>query len=287
MLWSATVRLLHPSNPIDAAVLQELPTKVPGLTVYDEIHGQLRELFQSLDPRRKMSASELDVAIDLHVGGRALSDYGVWAYYPWSHRLVHLLDEAEFVFLRTNRNCYKITPQERAILSRKRVGIIGLSVGQSIALTLAMERSFGELRLADFDRLELTNLNRIRTGVHNLGIPKVILVAREIAEIDPFLKTTCFLEGITEANIDAFFTEGGRLDAVVDECDGLAIKMLCRHKAKALGIPVIMDASDRGTLDVERFDLEPERPILHGRLEGLSIERLAALRTVDEKKAGW
>ncbi len=32
---------------------------------------------------------------------------------------------------------------------------------------MAMERSFGELRIADYDVLELTNLNRIRTGVHN------------------------------------------------------------------------------------------------------------------------
>src|SRR5262245_57059718 len=236
----ATVRFLRRANAADAAFLGELPERVAGLEVFDEIAGQLRELVRSLEPGRRMTAAEVDEAVGAHLGGVAPEDYGVWVYYPWSHRLVHLLDEAEFVFLRTNRNTYKITPAERDVLGAKRVGIIGLSVGQSIALTLAMERSFGELRLADFDRLELTNMNRIRAGVHSLGVPKVVMVAREIAEIDPFLKTTLFPEGITEENIDAFFEEGGRLDAVIDECDGLHVKVLCRQKARALGVPVIM-----------------------------------------------
>src|SRR5690606_500097 len=115
-----------------------------------------------------------------------------------------LLDEAEFVAMRTNRNQYKITQEEQDVLATRKIGVIGLSVGQSIALTLAMERVCGELRLADFDTAELTNLNRIRTGVHNLGLHKTIIAAREIAEIDPFLKVLIFSEGVTDENIDPF-----------------------------------------------------------------------------------
>src|SRR5690606_13941879 len=139
---------------------------------------------------------------------------------PWLAKIVHILPEAEFVELRTAANRNKITEAERDILATKKEGVIGLSVGQSVALTIALERSCGEIRLADFDTLELNNLNRIRTGVHNLGIKKVYAVAREIAEIDPFLTTTCYTEGITEENINDFFTKGGKLDVVLDECDG-------------------------------------------------------------------
>jgi len=280
---SCSVKILHLSNPADAAFFQSLRRDEPRLQVFDEIAGQLRELVKSLQPQRKMSKADVEEAVVAHLNGVAPADYGVWVFYPWSCRLVHLLDEEEFVFLRTNRNCNKITLEERAILSRKRVGIIGLSVGQSVAVTLAMERSFGELRLADFDLLELTNLNRIRTGVHNLNVSKAVMVAREIAEIDPFLKTVCFVDGITEQNLDAFFFDGGKLDVVIDECDGLDVKVLCRRKAKALGVPVLMEASDRGMIDVERFDLEPERPLLHGFLAGLDVEKLAHLRTNEEK----
>jgi hypothetical protein len=46
-----------------------------------------------------------------------------------------------------------------------------------------------------------------------------------------------------------------------------------------------MEASDRGTLDVERFDLHPDRPIMHGWLEHLTIdfEVLKKLKTSEEK----
>ena len=86
----------------------------------------------------------------------------------------------------TNDASRSASPEEKETLSKKKIGIIGLSVGQSIALTIAMERTCGELRIADFDILELSNLNRIRAGLPNLGIAKTIVVAREIAEIDPW-----------------------------------------------------------------------------------------------------
>jgi molybdopterin/thiamine biosynthesis adenylyltransferase len=271
-------------------VLRQLLAERPGVMVFDEIRGQLEELVRTKWPQRAFSGEELAAAVDEHLDGTPSEGYGVWVYYPWSRRLVHLLDEDEFAFLRTNRNVYKITPDEYAVLATKKVGIIGLSVGQSIAMTLAMERSVGELRLADFDVLELTNLNRIRTGVHQLNVPKAVLVAREIAELDPYLRTVVFGCGITEDNVDEFFLGGaggagggGRLDAVVDECDGLDVKVLCRQKAREYGVPVIMETSDRGIIDIERFDLERDRPLLHGFLGGLDIDRLKTLRTSEEK----
>src|SRR5690606_5917140 len=107
---------------------------------------------------------------------------------------------------------YKITPEEQEELRKKKIGVIGLSVGQSVSLTLAMERICGEIRLTDFDILELTNLNRIRTGVHTIGLKKVYAVAREIAEIDPYIRVRCFPEGLHEENMDSFFLENGKLD---------------------------------------------------------------------------
>lgn len=255
----------------------------PYVQIYDSINLQLTDLIKAKFPKQKLNAEEYDIAIRQHLNGIPAEDYGVWVYYPWCERLVHLLDEKEFVQLRTNRNKYKITEDEAQILAGKKIGVVGLSVGQSVSLTLAMERSIGELRIADFDTLDLTNLNRIRSGVHNIGIRKTVIVAREIAEMDPFLKVTLFSEGLTNENMDAFFTDGGQLDIVIDECDGLDMKILLRHKAKALRIPVVMDTSDRGMLDVERFDLEPTRPILHGYIEHLDHKNLKGPLTNEQK----
>ncbi|RYZ79590.1 MAG: hypothetical protein EOP04_27465, partial [Proteobacteria bacterium] len=52
---------------------------------------------------------------------------------------------------------------------------------------------------------------------------------------------------------------------------------------KELGIPVLMEGSDRGTIDIERFDLEPERKVLHGMIEHLDMEKFGALKTMDER----
>jgi molybdopterin/thiamine biosynthesis adenylyltransferase/nitroreductase len=250
--------------------------------VHDEIWSQLQELVKSKNPSIRLTEELLQKLIDEELGTLSLAHYGVWVYYPWSKRLVHLLDKEAFIEVRTNRNQYKITRAERDTLGTKKIGIIGLSVGQSIALTLAMERGCGELRLADFDTLELSNLNRIRSGVSNLGLSKVVIAAREISEIDPFLNVVCFKEGLTEVNLDDFFLKDGKLDLLVDECDGLDMKIIARDKAKALQIPVLMDTSDRGMLDVERFDLEPNRELLHGTVKGINPKNIKELSNEDK-----
>ncbi len=274
--------LLRLGNQQDKSIFDGLLADGKVAFVNDEIYTQLQELVKSLNPSIRIKADDYPAMITEHLKGQDIDTYGVWAYYPWSKRLVHLLDEEEFVEVRTNRNQYKITRAERDKLATKRIGIIGLSVGQSIALTLSMERSYGELRLADFDLLELSNLNRIRAGLYNLGVPKVVIAAREIAEIDPYLNVTCFFEGLVASSMDDFFLKDGKLDLLVDECDGLDIKILSRFKARELSIPVIMDTSDRGMLDVERFDLEPQRDILHGTVQNVDPTNIKEL-TNEEK----
>ena len=270
------------TNNNDKQAFNELIEQTPTLKVFDELTSQLEELIKLRSPQIKYKQEALEKEIQLHLGTIQIEDYGVWVFYPWSLTLIHLLDEEEFIEVRTNRNKYKITEQEAAILSTKKIGVIGLSVGRSIAMTMATERIVGEIRLADFDVLELSNYNRIQASLIDMGVSKVISAARQIAEIDPFLKVICYHDGITEENITDFFLQGGKLDIVLDECDGLDMKIFARKKAKELSIPVVMDTSDRGMIDVERFDLEPNRPILHGLIDHLDTNNLKEL-TNEEK----
>ncbi|WP_437606484.1 Rv1355c family protein [Sorangium sp. So ce834] len=275
-------RLFRPARDADAEALGRLLRDDARVQVFDAIDRQLADLVKTRHPSRTLAEREIARLVEEHLRGAPREAYGVWVHYPWSHRLVHLLDEAEFVELRTNRNKYKISAEEQETLARRRIGVVGLSVGQSVALTIALERSAGELRIADFDHLELSNMNRIRTGVHNLDVPKAVATARDIAELDPFFKVTCLSEGVTPDNIDRFLLEGGKLDIVVEECDSLDIKLEIRYRARAHRIPVVMDTSDRGLIDVERFDLEPDRPILHGLVGDLRPERIRGLSTEDK-----
>ncbi|ASR01847.1 Rv1355c family protein [Gordonia rubripertincta] len=197
-----------------------------------------------------------------------------FAYFPWRKSLVKIPGPLSFRRLRLDRNRHKLTAADLDAAAKLRIGVIGLSVGHAIALTLTLEGLAGELRLADFDDLELTNMNRIPATLLDIDVNKAVVASRRISEIDPYLTTSVFSDGITSENIDAFLAG---LDLVVEECDSFDVKVLVRHRCRELGIPVLMETSDGGTLDVERFDLEPERPLFHGLAGDLDMEDLVGL----------
>ncbi|KAF0979664.1 hypothetical protein FDP41_001332 [Naegleria fowleri] len=255
------------ANEQDRESFSQLLSLRADCLVLDTILSQLKELIKLENPSPTLTQEETNQFINEKLNGRPQEEYGVWVYYPWKNTLIHLLDEKEFIRVRTIRNLYKITQEELELLKTKKIGVVGLSAGHAVTLTMAMERGCGELRLVDFDHLELTNMNRLRTRVHELGISKAIITKREIAEIDPFLKVTFFNESLSHENISTFIGSGeNQLDLIVDECDNFPVKVLLRKECRKLGIPVVMEASDRGLLDVERYDLDQTYPILHGRV---------------------
>ena len=202
-----------------------------------------------------------------------------WVYYPWRRAVVKVLGPRSFRRLRLDRNRNLITTDEQDRLAGLRVGVVGLSSGHVIAHTLAAQGLCGTLRLADFDELELSNLNRVPASVFDLGVNKATAAARRIAELDPYLTVEAVPTGLTISGASAFL-EG--LDVVIEECDSLDVKVLVREKARARRLPVLMATSDRGLVDVERFDLEPQRPIFHGLLGDLDTATLAGLSSAQK-----
>ena len=203
-----------------------------------------------------------------------VAEPGRWAYYPWRRTVVAVLGPRGFRAVRLDRNRNNITTDEQARLGALRIGVAGLSVGHVIAHTLAAQGMCGRLRLADFDQLELSNLNRVPATVFDIGLNKTHVAARRIAELDPYLPVDVLASGLTFDTVDEFL-DG--LDILVEECDSLEMKAVLREGARARGIPVLMATSDRGIVDVERFDREPRRPILHGLLGELDLDLLPGM----------
>jgi len=249
--------LLDPDTHTDRAALERLRAD-PEIEFLDHREAQLSGL-RSLRPAPD---DEL------------LAESGRWAYYPWRRTVVAVLGPRGFRALRLDRNRNNITAEEQARFNSLTIGVGGLSVGHVIAHTLALQGLCGGLRLADFDHLELSNLNRVPATVFDLGLNKAHVTARRIAELDPYLVVDVFDAGLTVDTVDAFL-DG--LDVVVEECDSLDMKALVRIGARARHIPVLMATSDRGIVDVERFDQEPERPILHGLLGQLDVGLLPGM----------
>lgn len=198
----------------------------------------------------------------------------VWAYYSWRRTVVRLLGPVSFRLLRLDRNRNKITAEQQDLLRGVTVGIVGLSVGHAVALALTLEGACGALRLADFDTMELSNLNRVPGTVLDLGVNKAVVAARRLAEIDPYVDVSLWEDGVSTDTVAAFL-DG--TDVVIDECDSLDVKLSLRQEARRRRLPVLMATSDRGLVDVERFDLEPERPLFHGVLGDVDVDSLSGL----------
>jgi molybdopterin/thiamine biosynthesis adenylyltransferase/nitroreductase len=247
----------------------------------DAIEAQLAELVRSREPGGKLGDDDVAQRIAALLDGRSSAEYGVWVLYPWAGRVVHVLPQRELFELRTDRNRHKIDAAEQERLGGLRIGVVGLSVGQSIALALAQEGIGRHFHLADFDRLSLSNLNRVGGGVHEIGCPKVVMAARRILEIDPYATVNVFPRGFDDVSAAAFL-DG--LDVVVEECDSIDAKVLVRTEARRRRIPVVMVNSEGGVLDIERFDRESARPVFHGLVGDVDPERLRAME-MDEKVA--
>lgn len=270
-LWKP--ELLDMSVESDRIRLNTLRESGSILEEYDTLDAQVAEWAVCREPQAKHDPSLMATTLAALMADEDWDTFGVWVHYGWTGRLVRTLPFDAFVEVRTNRNRNKITREETARLADKTVGIVGLSVGQSTAIALAMERACGKLKLADFDVIELSNLNRIRCGLHELELPKWVVAARAIAEFDPFLELEIYEEGVQPDNVEEFVSG---CDVLVDACDSLAIKAHLRLEAAQQRCPLVMDTNDRGMLDIERYD-HPERGngFVHGRIDEQTMRAFA------------
>ena len=69
----------------------------PGIMISDCILDQVKELMKITHPNQKLTSEELKQAAIQHIKPHLQEEYGVWVYYPWSNRLVHIVDEEEFI----------------------------------------------------------------------------------------------------------------------------------------------------------------------------------------------
>lgn len=232
-----------------------------GIRVSDTIGRQLAELAAARFPAPGQAGERSRFTKDVTASVDDLAEFGLWVYLPWAAQVAHLLSPGEYLEVVTNRNRDKITRAEQELLRAKRVGVLGLSVGAEAAVVIAQEHLCGHLVLADFDRLELSNLNRLGASFTSIGQPKTKIAARRIAAIDPYLEVTLVEEKVTAANARQFVAG---LDLLVEECDGAAAKYGVREAARAAGVNVVYAADERGFLSIEPYRTRPGLPPFHG-----------------------
>ncbi|MBO7680093.1 MAG: sulfur carrier protein ThiS adenylyltransferase ThiF [Thermoguttaceae bacterium] len=111
-------------------------------------------------------------------------------------------DFARAVDCRSGRPVYRVMKQAR-------VGIAGLGgLGSNIAAALARS-GVGHLTLVDFDKVELSNLNRQLYGLPQLGKTKVSAISEILPQINPFCRITARNVRVTAENCADLFAGCG------------------------------------------------------------------------------
>ena len=92
-------------------------------------------------------------------------------------------------------------------LQKANVAIAGLGgLGSNIAIGLA-RIGVGQLHLVDFDRVDLTNLNRQHYFIHHLGQYKTEALKKQILEINPYIRVSTDCLKITASNVATLFSD--------------------------------------------------------------------------------
>jgi len=99
------------------------------------------------------------------------------------------------------------TPGIHQKIKKSVVGIAGLGgLGSVVAIALA-RAGVGKLILVDFDVVEPSNLNRQQYFVHQIGMPKTDALKKNIADINPYVKTEIYQERLDQNNVERIFKE--------------------------------------------------------------------------------
>lgn len=260
---------------VEVKNLEKFKQEHPGLTVEDRVDLAVDELFDIEYPAKKDSKDKNEVNEYKESLFSDAAEWGEWFYYPWLNKLVHFPPVKELRALRTSRNRNLITAQEQVKLYDSTILIIGMSVGSNVAEALVGSGIGGKLVLVDMDVLEPSNLNRIRSPYHHVGLHKTDAISRKIWEIDPYVEIVAGHDGLNEQNLSELLKD---VDVVVDEMDDLRMKILLREAAKAARLPVVMaaDDGDGALIDVERYDLKPDTSIFMGQVPPDVLERIKA-----------
>ena len=250
------------------------------MEVIDAFSRSLEELFFVRNPRFKKGMPGADEALAKFMTEDAKNVAGVYVYYPWTGKAVYLPEEKIYFELRTARNKNIINKDEQEKYRGVKVGIAGMSVGSNIATTLALTGGPKSMRLADFDEIEATNLNRIRAGATSIGQNKAVFFAQNIYELDPWAELEIYDKGVNKDNLEGFIKG---LGVFIDEMDSIDLKVRSRFICKKHKIPILMatDNGDNVIFDVERYDENPDLAIFNGRVE-IAEEELANLKTFQD-----
>ena len=131
---------------------------------------------------------------------------------------------------------------QRKLLDAKVLVVGAGGLGSPAAMYLAAS-GVGTLGIADFDRVDKTNLNRqILHGYGDVGKPKVQSAEETVNRLNPEVKVVTFKEKLSPQNALAIINE---FDIVLDGSDNFPTKYLLNDASFLAGKPYVFGAAVR------------------------------------------
>ena len=152
-------------------------------------------------------------------------------------RLIALIDES---------NYNKIKQQKILLVGAGGVG--------SYALETLVRNGFTNITIIDFDKIDITNLNRqLITNNQNIGHSKVIAGILRSKSINPDILIDGIENKLTEANIDEILALN--FDYIIDACDDINIKFLLMVKKEQYKYQLISSMGTAKKLDPTKLKI--------------------------------
>lgn len=145
----------------------------------------------------------------------------------------HVLEDGDTVFI-VRRECseeeisghslvQRYSAEKYDRISKIRIGIAGLGgIGSHVAAAL-VRAGIRDLVIADFDRVDITNLSRQNYSMDDLGLPKSKATERILKGIAPWINVVAYDTILTEGNVAGIF---GGCDIVIEAFDSPEAKAM-------------------------------------------------------------
>lgn len=112
--------------------------------------------------------------------------------------------------------------RDQRVLAALRAGTVGIAgaggLGSTVAVSLA-RAGVGRLIIADFDRIEASNLNRQQYRIRQIGRRKVDALRENLRAINPFSEYTVHAVRVTRRNVERLFGAAEILVEAFDRAD--------------------------------------------------------------------
>ena len=154
----------------------------------------------------------------------------------------------------------------------------------------ALARSgVGHIAIVDFDKVEITNINRQLVATHSsIGKSKVEVLKSRLLDINPSIKVEAIEKFYLPENELEFDLE--KFDYIVDAIDNMSAKISLISRAHELNVPIIsamgagnkLDPTKLEVTDIYKTSVDPLAKILRHELRKRGINHLKVVYSKEE-----